>query len=347
MNSKKMIIATISLLLCALLMTGTINFIVDPLFQYHKPWLGLEPVVTNERYQNAGIAKNFDFENVVIGNSMSQNFIVSDVEKAFGGTTVKLTASGSHILDWTYLLNILSKKQSHPKNILFNLDTGFFDASDNKTKHQLPTFLYDYNYLNDVEYLFNFTLMRNYTFETIKANLDNSIPDYNEIFVWQNENELGKEFVLKNYVAPESKTDNSMKKFYTQGNLQLLQKYIEEMPDTQFVFFCSPFSVLYWKEIVDSNQLSSYKSEFEKTFDFMSQYDNVTVYFWTDEEMLDIISDLNNYRDSSHYSFYISKDIIQRIDNNFGILPKEKQLWMPLLTDFFNYLENFDYNSIF
>ena len=66
MNSKKIIIATFSLLLSALLIMGTINVVIDPLFQYHKPWFGLEPVVTNERYQNAGIAKNFDFEKRIV-----------------------------------------------------------------------------------------------------------------------------------------------------------------------------------------------------------------------------------------------------------------------------------------
>ena len=37
MNSKKVITATFSLLLSALLIIGTINFLIDPLFQYHNP----------------------------------------------------------------------------------------------------------------------------------------------------------------------------------------------------------------------------------------------------------------------------------------------------------------------
>lgn len=346
MNSKKIIIATFSLLLCSLLIMGTINFAIDPLFQYHKPWFGLEANVINERYQNAGIAKNFDFKNVIIGNSMSENFIVSDVENVFGGKTVKLTAAGSHILDWTYILTILQERNEHPENILFNLDTGFFNASDKKTKHEMPIYLYDKSLLNDVEYLFNFTLTRKYTYSALKANINNTIPDYNTAFVWFDEKESGKEYVINNYTATKKETiSNIPAEFYTDGNLNLLKEYIEAMKNTQFVFFCSPFSVLYWMDIIECGKLKEYKHEFEKTFEFMTQYDNVTVYFWVDKEMLDIISNLDNYKDTSHYKLSISKEILRRVDENIGVLSKEN--WQILLDDYFDYLENFDYDSLF
>lgn len=349
MNSKKVITATFSLLLSALLIIGTINFVVDPLFQYHKPWFGLEPCVINARYQNAGVAKKFDFENAVIGNSMTENFLVSDIEKTFGGKAVKLTASGSYVLDWTYLLEILEERAVHPENILFNLDSGFFDASDKTSKHEMPLFLYDNNYLNDVEYLFNYTLTRKYTYRTIAANFHNTVPDYNTVFMWANDYEIGKDIVLKEYKAAkkEETTTSVNTDFYTEGNLLLLSKYFELMPGTEFVFFCSPFSVLYWKDIYDSDLLTEYKRQYEKTFEFLSRYDNVTVYFWTDDEMLDIISNLDNYKDSTHYGMHINKEMLNRIEEGVGELPKEKYKWQHLLDKYFHYLETFDYEKIF
>ena len=349
MNSKRMVIATFSLLLSALLIMGAINFAIDPLFQYHKPWFGLKANVIDERYQNAGIAKNFDFENVIIGNSMSENFLVSDVEGLFDGKTVKLTASGSNVLDWTYLLDILAEREKRPQNILFNLDTGFFDASSKETKHEMPKFLYDNNYLNDVEYLFNFTLTRKYSYGAIKANINDTIPDYDTIFVWGFEKQIGKDVVIAGFEDEKEKNVayDTSDCFYTDENLRLMCKYFEEMPETQFVFFCSPFSVLYWKEKHDYDMLGEYKAQFEKTFEFMSQYDNVTVYFWTDKEMLDVISDLDNYKDSTHYGMHISKEIILRMGNDIGELPKNEEHWKPLLDEFFNYLESFDYDTIF
>lgn len=351
MNSKRMVIATFSLLLSALLIMGAINFAIDPLFQYHKPWFGLKANVIDERYQNAGIAKNFEFENVIIGNSMSENFLVSDVEELFDGTTVKLTASGSYVLDWTYLLDILADRQEPPQNILMNLDSGFFDASSKETRYEMPMFLYDNNYLNDVEYLFNFTLTRKYSYGAIKANESNTIPNYDTIFAWTSKYQIGKDVVLAEYETAKKKKKAediaSPPCFYTDGNLRLLGKYFEEMPETQFVFFCSPFSVLYWKEKYDSDMLEEYKAQFEKTFEFMSQYENVTVYFWTDKEMLGVISDLDNYKDSTHYGMHINKEMILRMGNDIGVLSKDENQWKPLLDEYFDYLENFDYETIF
>lgn len=353
MNSKKIIIATFSLLLSALLMAGAINVCIDPLFQYHKPWFGLQANVIDERYQNAGIAKNFDFENVIIGNSMSENFIVSDIEDLFGGKAVKLTASGSYVLDWTYLLELLKERDSHPDNIIFNFDTSFFTSSSEATKHEMPLFLYDKNYLNDVEYLFNFTLMRKYSYKTLEANFDDTVSDYNTVFVWGNENDSSKEIALKNYYIDkeeqekEKETTQKDNTLYTEKNLALLKQYFESMPDTNFVFFHAPFSVLYWKDVKEDGNLSVYKREYAKVFELFSQFDNVTVYFWDDPEMLKIISDLNNYKDSTHYGYLISKELVRRMDNRVGVLSKEKACWSKSLDTYFGYLEDFDYNSIY
>ena len=166
MNGKKFAKFSISFTLVLLILVGVFHIAIDPLFQYHQPWFGLKPVVTDERYQNAGIAKTFDFENVIIGNSLAENFYVSDVEKVFGGKTVKLTAAGSHTSDWKYTLDIL--KDRKPNTILINLDPYIMNTDPENLKHELPKFLYDYNYLNDVNYLLNFSLLNKYTFDMIK-----------------------------------------------------------------------------------------------------------------------------------------------------------------------------------
>ena len=42
-----------------LAIVGTINYLVDPFFVYHKPYFGLEPYVYGEMYKNLGMAKHF------------------------------------------------------------------------------------------------------------------------------------------------------------------------------------------------------------------------------------------------------------------------------------------------
>ena len=81
------------ILLCMVFM-----IVADPFFQYHKPWFGMKPYVVNERYQAAGMARNFDYDNLIMGSSMAQNLKPSHFQR-LGGSTIKLTMAGSHVLD--------------------------------------------------------------------------------------------------------------------------------------------------------------------------------------------------------------------------------------------------------
>jgi len=348
MKSKSFVITTISLMLAALISIGCINIIIDPLFQYHKPWFGLEPAITNERYQNAGIAKNFDFDNVIIGNSLSQNFKPSDFNKGFGGTTVKLTAAGSHTIDWTYILYILKSKEKKPSNIVFNIDPYIFDTSATDMKHDLPIYLYDENLFNDVNYLFNFSILKDYTFKSLRLNYDNEIPDYDTAFVWNDEVGSGKEFVLSHYVRPEVATEipdiNSAVELAVE-NLNNLIPYIEQMKETEFLFYFSPFSMLYWDSQIRTNKAEMWKTVYTEVCDLLLDYENVNVFLWNDIAMLESMSDLDNYTDDAHYSPVVSSDIAKRICTRNGILTVEN--YISEIEILFNYINSFDYEMLF
>lgn len=346
MNAKRFARLSISLTLVLLILVAAVQIAIDPLFQYHQPWFGLKPVVTDERYQNAGVAKTFDYENVILGNSLSENFYVSDVEKVFGGKTVKLTAAGSHTSDWKYSLDILKNKS--PKNILFNLDPYIMNNDSNNLKHELPTYLYDYNYLNDVNYLFNFAIVNQYTYQTIKKNRSNKIPDYNKIFCWDETIKTGKEETLKHYHRPEKGSEQINADELKQtalSNMDNLNKYYREMPDTQFVFFCSPFSILYWDKVNQNNGLDAWHETYLMVMGDLLKNKNVSVYFWNDQEILDTICNLDYYADEAHYNVNVCKMICNRISNNQGLMNQSN--YQDSVNKFFDYLKLYDYDAIF
>ncbi len=347
MKSKNFIISAISLVLAALIGIGGITMLIDPLFLYHKPLFGLEPVITNERYQNAGVAKNFDFDNAIIGNSMCENFKLSDFESCFNGTTMKLTASGSHAIDWTYLLEIFKNRDEQPQNIVMNFDTDILAASATKTKHYLPDYLYDNKILNDINYLFNFSILKDHTFKTIRYNLNNNIPDINTVFVWD-QGIIGKEQVLSLYDRPvETNVKPNIESALNLAieNINLLIPYFESMKETEFTLFFSPFSIVYWDEQTQLNKIELWKSVFSEIFNILIDYDNVHLFFWTDDEMMNIITDLNNYRDDTHYTSEISLEIVNRISNQEGKLTKQNYLYE--IEKFFDFISTYDYEQIF
>lgn len=346
MTGKRFAKLSIALTLILLILVGVLQVAIDPLFQYHQPWFGMEPVITDERYQNAGVAKTFDYENVILGNSLSQNFIVSDVEKVFGGNTVKLTASGSHTVDWRYTLDILKHKA--PKNILINLDPFVLNANPYELKHELPDYLYDNNYLNDVNYLFNFSILNKYSYQAIKKNLASKIPDYNKAFVWNDEIKTSREEALKHYRRPEKGAENiSVDNLKTTAiaNMDNLKEYYQALPDTQFVFFCSPFSILYWDSVNQKNGLKAWRDTYLTIIGDLVKYKNVSVFFWNDTEMRETICNLDYYSDDAHYNFDVCEMICDRISRKDGLLNQEN--YQESTNSFFDYLDSYNYDAIF
>ena len=90
------------------------------------------------------------------------------------------------------LLEDLSHREDHPKTVLLNLDPYVFRADTEKLEHELPIYLYDYNYLNDVNYWLNFQIIKDFTAESVIRNIKHNLPAENDAFVW--EKHFGKEY---------------------------------------------------------------------------------------------------------------------------------------------------------
>ena len=91
MNRKKWAALTLSLL--GLSIGGTVALVaaVDPFEVYHRATAFIPPISNGTQiYSNAGIAKNYAYDSVVIGSSMTENFRPSQLDRLFGGQFVKL-----------------------------------------------------------------------------------------------------------------------------------------------------------------------------------------------------------------------------------------------------------------
>ncbi len=85
-QQKKWFIRCIGLLAAAVAAAVLLVWLVDPLFHFHKPFPFISYNLYDERYVNDGILRHFDYNTVIIGTSMAQNFKPSEVEALFGGT---------------------------------------------------------------------------------------------------------------------------------------------------------------------------------------------------------------------------------------------------------------------
>ena len=73
MKAKKWLITLFASVVSVLLVMALTVYIYDPYCYYRIPDDRL--IVNNYRFLNAGIAKNADYDTVILGSSMTQNFI--------------------------------------------------------------------------------------------------------------------------------------------------------------------------------------------------------------------------------------------------------------------------------
>lgn len=343
MKSKRFIISALSVFIACLLLIACFQIVVDPLFQYHTPLFGMKPVLTDERYQYAGVARNFGFDTVILGNSFCENFKPSDLDCAFGGKTVKLAVSGSIPKDWALLLEIIKQRAVQPGLIVSNMDPYSLLSSDPDAETTLPGYLYDGYLPNDVGYFYNFGTL-SIAFDVIKRNITGAVPDPDTVFL---KNARGREAVINGRdTIDEVNEDPSVEDAVARAsaNLEVLLPYLKSMPGTEFRLFFTPVSILYWYKVLQERNFDCWYAVTEMFCEKLLGYPNVKLYLWSDDEMLGTISDLDNYADEAHCSPEVCERLIKRMSDGKGLLSSEN--YRDSIDRLFGYAKSFDYTSL-
>ena len=85
---------TMACLLLGILVCAGATYIIDPFEQYRES--SILPLYDQESYNNPGIAKNYDYNAVILGTSMVEMSNPSVIDRCFGVKSVKLPMRGSH-----------------------------------------------------------------------------------------------------------------------------------------------------------------------------------------------------------------------------------------------------------
>lgn len=319
MNSKKYITAVVCGLLVVLLLLGALTVIVDPYFHYHAPLknLSYELDSNNERYINSGILEHFDYDAVIIGTSMTQNFKASEFDELFGVNSVKTTFSGALSKEINDRLSVGLKNHPNTKIVVCSLDwMNLLADKDSASYDDYPEYLYDDKLLNDVQYVFNKTVLIDETFNTLRyTRKGNGTTDFDVYANWMDGKTFGKEAVLSGYErlaesAVQEKMFDSECRARQKANVeQNIIETVKKYPETQFYLFIPPYSIIWFDRINQNGELQCYLDAMKAEIELLLPYDNVHLFAFFDE--YDMICDLDNYKDPEHYGDWVNSQILQ------------------------------------
>lgn len=288
--------------------------LIDPFFHYHKPWFGLKAVLTDKEYQCIGTLRTFDYDSLIAGSSVAENYYNGWFNEGFDCNAIKAIRSYGATADLCYLLD--AAYENHElKYVFYSMDTASL-AADPTPTYELtgcPMYLYNKNIFDDVEYLFN----KGVLFEKIPYMAANTfIGDYdeNDSYNWAQWKEFNQDMALGLYIRTARIAPMKEKNYYQDmldANIELVTAQIEAHPDTQYKIFFPAYSMLWWDNLYRSGDLEAYLYNMEQTMGALLQYENVEMFYFQDEE--EIITNLDNYMDTLHFSPEINEYMANQI----------------------------------
>ncbi len=336
-----------SILLAGFLVIAAIVIYVDPFFQYHKPLAYFPYKVDNQLSQNPGMARRLDYDSVLLGSSMTASFDTDWFSEVMGLQTVKLSYNGAFPRDEANIMDIIfDTKGDSVKKVFMAVDQGAFSADTEATKYPIPEYLYDKNPFNNVQYLFNKDVLLNYIFKPLVDPTERT--DWTQLYKpWWTDQYYTKANVLMYYVPAEEAAEEMPEDAFVSGiqaNLEAnIIPFVEAHPETEFIFWYPPYSILYWNDVMRQKELAAVIRELDYMTEKLLAYDNVRVFCFQNNR--DIVCNLNNYADYTHYHADVCRYIVECFENGEGELTEDN--YKTVFEDLRGLAAGYDYEAIY
>ena len=307
----------------------TLAYIIDPFFKFR---VKDNVYMLDGWFVSAGLTKNYDYDTYIIGSSMTQNFNmdifreklqVKPLHIGLGGITPKEI---NEYIDLAY-------KTGKAEQYYICVDLPTFT---NEESSRNISYLMKDDLLSNLRYLLSYEVWFRYvpvdTALLISNKLNINLPlkvktkqSIDKLEDWSLDHKFGKDIVIKNYL--DSKYDvsevdtNDLYNKMIQNFDSFISKF--DFNNGKHVFFFPPYSSLFWCKAQDKEYYDTYlqvknymiKSILEK---------GGTVY---DFQFADITTDLNNYKDITHYSTDINNWIVECFaDSNSEYIVNENNI---------------------
>ena len=323
-----------------------ITCIVDPFFQYR---VKDHSYMLNGMYVCGGLIKNYEYDTLIVGSSMTQNFDMDLFRSELGAKPLHIGLGGMSWRETEELLDAADRAgKASDYYVCIDL-AGFVDDA----KSTLPDYLLEDTLLAKLRYSLSYEswfrfMPADLGISLLKAS-GHELPEKYAYSVsidrledWSLDYSFGEDIVLENYQSGAYRVSA----VETQDLLERMIRHIDlfagelDMEGVSYHFFFPPYSSLYWCDA----QLQGYYGIYQEAKRyFVEKMTNLgcTVY---DFQTAELTMDLNHYKDTTHYGEWINSQILQWISRGEHRLTKEN--YQDYLAETREFYGNYPYASL-
>lgn len=351
-SGKRWVITLLVSFWAVLLLAGGSIAVIDPYFHYHKPLPHIGYFLDNERYQNNGIVKHFDYDAIITGSSMTECFRPSELDALFGVNAIKVPYSGGSYKEVNDNLKVAVRYNPDLKMIVRGLDCNrFFNSKDDMDYSDYPTYLYDDSIWNDVGYLINVKVL----LDALKCVALSGSPEgqtlsFDYYVNWSGNNSYGKAEVDKHYdrnsiVRPDGMLPITEEDYNRiRGNIEEnVTRLADENPDIEFYLYFTPYSIYYMDYWYQLGELQRQLEAEKYIIELLLPHENIHLFsFYTE---YDTICNLDNYKDVAHHSGEVNSRILRWISEGKNELTCDN--YEDYCREVWDFYMNYDYDALF
>lgn len=305
----------LALVLAVLAILAALVYIIDPYYHYraydHKYKL-------DKIFSVPGVVRNYEYDTIIIGSSMTQNFNMDTFRRELGVSPIKATLGGIDIPEVAALLK-LAQDSGHAENYYICIDNSILNSDDGQQR--FPEYLLDNSPFNDYRYFWGYEVwMRFIPLDLALLAADGlgiQLPQrfqearsIDKMGEWAYRYTFSRERVLELYA--KSKTGGASNVDMTAVSddpMAQCDQFLDSIDLSQgnVVLYFPPYSALLWYNMQQAGTLDEILEVKRHFVDRVSVYDNVTLY---DFQGAEFTTDLDNYMDISHHSPEINDFIV-------------------------------------
>lgn len=348
MQDKKFFKMLLFGIIFVLFLISGIMIVIDPYFHYHKPLKFLSYRLGNQRYINDGIIRHFNYDSIITGTSMTENFKKTQFDKLFNKNSIKIPFAGASFKEIDDTIERVFKYNPNTKVILRGLDYGaILDNSEKMRYESYPEYLYDNNIFNDYRYLLNKDIIVKglgaIAYYTLAKKETTSFDEYSS---W--DFGFGKDKVFSQY----KRIEKIGKKFFlTKKDKKVIDENIEKnildlpkkYPNVKFIYFITPYSIVYWDSLNQKGEVEKQIMAEKYMIEKILEVPNIELYSFFGN--YNLITDLDNYKDTAHYISKINEKILEWISKKEYLLTKDN--YQEYINKNLEFYKNYDYDKIY